>query len=143
MLVRDIMTEEFETVLRSETLDVVVERMLRDEVDHVVVRENDAPAGIITRRKVLVASYKTDRPLSDIPISGFSRGIETAVSPNTTVLVAVGKLQEAELDCLPVVASLDIEGVLTKDDIIGNASNITDEVLASKDQRDWVEADSG
>jgi|APHM01.1.fsa_nt_gi Predicted signal-transduction protein containing cAMP-binding and CBS domains len=140
MLVKRIMTRDFETVARSAALDTVVERMLRNDVDHVIATKDDDPAGVITRRKVLIASYKTDHPLSEIPVSGFGHGLESHIGPSATVLLSVGKIQQSNLECLPVVDGMQVVGVLTKDDILENVSNITSEVLDAEDRREeWTQ----
>lgn len=134
------MTEEFETVSREQTLAVAVEAMLGEGVAHVFVIEDDTPAAVITQRKALVACYRTDDPMSEIPLSGFSRGLEVRASPDETVLLCAGRLRNATVDCLPVVDKLSVEGVLTKEDLIDNLSNITGEVLEQdKRERDWRE----
>lgn len=140
MLVKHIITEDFETIPRNQTLDDAVELMLKNKIDYVfIIEDNDEPAAMITRRKALVACYKTDRPLSEIPISGFSRGLETTIGYNTTVLIAVGKLRRAKMDCLPVVDGMSVEGVLTRDIVINNISNITNDILESEERlHEWT-----
>lgn len=139
MLVREIMTEQFETVSREKTLAAAVEAMLHEQVAHVFVVEDDTPSALITRRKALTACYQTDEPLTEIPLSGFSRGLETRADPNETVLLCVGRLQTASVDCLPVVDKLSVKGILTKNDVIDNLSNITDETLEQEQRRhDWT-----
>lgn len=139
MLVKDIMTRDFETTSFDQMLDNVAEIMLRKNVDHVVARVDGTPSVIVTRRKVILASYKTDLPLSEIPISGFGRGLDTAIRPSGTVLLSVGKLQEAEAECIPVVEDMEVLGVLTKDDIVENVSKITGTDLQSEDRRtEWT-----
>lgn len=86
----------------------------------------------------MVACYQTDDPLTEIPLSGFSRGLEAQASPDETVLLCTGRLRNASVDCLPVVDKLSVEGVLTKDDLIDNLSSITGELLEQdKPERDW------
>jgi CBS domain-containing protein len=140
MLVKHIMSKDFETVPPDQTLDSAVESMLGNTVDHVFVVEDGTPAAMITRRKALIACYKTDAPLGDIPISGFSRGLETKIGQNETVLIAVGKLRRTKLNCLPVVSGMSVEGVLTKDDVIQSISNITEDMIEKEEQKDeWTE----
>ncbi len=140
MFVKRIMTGNFETIPRDRTLDEAVKLMLNNRVDHIFVVENGAPAAMLTRRKALVACYKTDAPLSDIPISGFSRGLKTKVGPDETVLIAVGKLRQANINCLPVVNGMSVEGVVTKDDIIENLSNITTSMMENEEEEreEWT-----
>jgi CBS domain-containing protein len=139
MLVKDIMTEEFETIPYDRTLDEALELMLGNRIDHVFVVEDSTPAAMITARKALIACYKTDAPVSEIPISGFSRGLETRVGPKESALICIGKLRRAKVDCLPVVEGISVEGVVTTDDVIDNLSNITEEMLREDDRRDeWT-----
>jgi CBS domain-containing protein len=139
MLVKEIMTGDFETIPRDQTLDQAVELMLSNKVDHIFTVEGETPTAMITRRKALTACYKTDAPLSDIPISGFSRGLETKVGPNETALIAVGKLRRANVNCLPVVSGMSVEGVATKDDIIENLSTITTDIIENDERKDeWT-----
>jgi CBS domain-containing protein len=139
MLVKHIMTGDFETIPRDRTLDEAVKLMLGNRVDHIVVTEDETPAAMITRRKALIACYRTDAPLSEIPISGFSRGLETTVGPNETALIAVGKLRRAKMNCLPVINGISVQGVVTKDDIIENLSNITSDMMEKDEQKDeWT-----
>lgn len=139
MLVSDIMTEEFETIPYDQTLDEAIELMLGNRVDHVFVIEDGTPAAMITNRKALIACYKTDAPVSNIPISGFSRGLETRVGPDESALLCMGKLRRAKVDCLPVVAGMSVEGVLTRDDVIDNLSNITEDMLEEDERRNhWT-----
>ncbi|WP_299263642.1 CBS domain-containing protein [Halorientalis sp.] len=139
MLVKHIMTEQFEVVQRTKHLREAVELMLGNDVDHVLVIEENAPVSMLTRRKALTACYKTDAPLSEIPISGFSRGLETRVGPNESALICVGKLRRAKVDCLPVVDGMSVEGVITNDDILDNLSNITEEMLENEKRREeWT-----
>lgn len=140
MLVKHIMTGEFETIPHDRTLDEAVELMLSNKVDHIFVVEDETPAAMLTRRKTLIACYKTDAPLSDIPISGFSRGLEARVRPDETVLISVGKLRQPKVNCLPVVNGMSVEGVVTKDDIIENISNITSDIIDDHERKDeWTD----
>lgn len=140
MLIKDIMTTEFETIPYDRTVDEAVEVMLSNRTDNVFVVEDGTPAAMLTTRKVLIACYKTDAPVSEIPISGFSRGIENRVGPNETALMCTGKLRQSTADCLPVVDGMSVEGVLTTNDVIQNLTNITENMLTEDQRRDeWTE----
>ncbi len=139
MLVREIMTTDVETVPRERSLEEPVGTMLREDVDHVIITEDSSPAGVVTRRKALAAAYRTGDPLSEVPLSTFARGFEASVEPTRTVLLSVGQLRRSSADCLPVVDDLDVVGVLTKDDVLDNVSNITTETLeADRQSREWT-----
>lgn len=139
MLIKHLMTTDFETIPRDRTLNEAVKLMLSNRIDHIFMIENGEPTAMLTRRKALTACYKTDAPLSEIPISGFSNGLETRVGPNEAVLIAVGKLRQTNVNCLPVVSGMSVEGVVTKDDIIGNLSNITSDMMEKDERKDeWT-----
>jgi CBS domain-containing protein len=139
VLVRDIMTTDVQRVDRSTTLAAAVERMLRNETDHVVVMEDDTPTALVTRRKALLAAFKTGDPLADIPLSGFGRGFDRIGRPDRTVLLSVGELKRAGADCLPILEDTNVVGVLTRRDVLENVSNITSETLAAdREGRDWA-----
>jgi CBS domain-containing protein len=139
MLIKQLMTTDFETIPRDRTLDEAVKLMLSNEVDHVFIIENGEPTAMLTRRKALIACYKTDAPLSEIPVSGFSNGLEARVGPNEAVLIAVGKLRQTTVNCLPVVSGMSVEGVVTKDDVLENLSNITSDMIKKDERKDeWT-----
>lgn len=139
MLIKHLMTTDFETIPRDQTLDEAVKIMLSKKVDHLFIITDGEPTAMLTRRKALIACYKTDAPLSEIPVSGFSNGLKTRVGPNEAVLIAVGKLRQTNVNCLPVVSGMSVEGVVTKDDIIGNLSNITSAMMETDERKDeWT-----
>ena len=128
MLIKQLMTTDFETIPRDRTLDEAVKLMLSNEVDHVFMIENGKPTAMLT-----------DAPLSEIPVSGFSNGLEARVGPNEAVLIAVGKLRQATVNCLPVVSGMSVKGVVTKDDVLENLSNITSDMIEKDERKDeWT-----
>lgn len=139
MLIKHIMTKEFETVAYDRTLDEALELMLSKNVNHIFVIEDGEPVAMLTTRKALIACYRTDVPVSEIPISGFSRGLEHRVGPNESVLMCTGKLRQSAADCLPVVDGMSVQGVITTDDVIKNLSNISEDMLTEDERRDeWT-----
>lgn len=133
------MTEEFETVPYDQTLDKALGLMLNNRVDYIFAVDDGAPAAMLTTNKALIACYKTDAPVSEIPISGFSRGLGDRVGPNEAVLLCVGKLRKSTTDCLPVIDGMSVKGVVTTDDVINNLSNITEKMITEDGRRDeWT-----
>lgn len=132
------MTDRFEVIQREKQLDGAVELMLQNGVEYLFITEDDSPVAMLTRRKILIACYKTDAPLSEIPIAGFSRGLETRVGPNESALICVGKLRRAKVSCLPVVDGMSVEGVVTRNDVLENLSSITDNMLENENMsEEW------
>lgn len=138
MLVKDIMTTEIERISQGETLAAAVERMLRNEVDHVIVRDGETPTALVTYRTALLAAFRADEPLSDIPLTRFGRGFERTSSPDRAVLLSVGQLRRAETGCLPVLQDMTVVGVLTQEDVVANVANMTSQTLeADREAREW------
>jgi len=138
MLISDVMNTDYRTVARSESLKTAVGVMLRADVEAVIITDEDDPSGIVTRRKALVASFKTDDPLSEIPLAGFSSGFPTSVGPDSTVLFAIGRLVSSDLEVLPVVDGLDLVGIVTRQDMLDEYTNLRNEAFDTLERRsDW------
>ncbi len=143
MLVKEIMTTELEYVSRGETLATAVERMFRNGINHVIVREGDQPTALITHRTALLAAYRADEALSDVSLTRFGRGFERTSSPDRTVLLSVGHLRRSKTGCLPVVDGMEVVGVLTREDVLSNVANITSETLrADEAGHEWTRGES-
>lgn len=136
MLVRNLMTSDFETVARDASLYVAVETMLRSGTEYVVLTSDEEPDGLITQRKALIACYKTERALPEIPVSGFAVGFPTTIKPDATALLATGHLVKADVSVLPVVEGLELVGVVTREDLLDNSSNLRREVFEQDERRD-------
>ncbi|MFB6163444.1 MAG: CBS domain-containing protein [Halococcoides sp.] len=138
MLIRDVMSPDFHTAPRSESLRTAVGIMLRSDAEAVVLTEDGDPNGLITQRKALVAAFKTDDPLTEIPLDGFGSGFRVTVAPDTTVLFAIGRLISADQDVLAVIEDLDLVGIVTREDMLDEYSNLQREAIEADEKRsEW------
>ncbi|MFW6436021.1 MAG: CBS domain-containing protein [Halococcoides sp.] len=138
MLISEVMSTDFRTVPRSESLKAAVGVMLKADVEAVIITDGGDPSGIVTRRKALIASFKTDDPLSEIPLAGFSSGFPTSVAPDSTVLFAIGQLVSSNLEVLPVIDDLDLVGIVTRENMLDEYSNLRNEAFDSLERRtEW------
>ncbi|WEL18927.1 CBS domain-containing protein [Halorhabdus sp. BNX81] len=138
MLIRDVMSTDYLTVSRDRSLRAAVEILLKDGRESIIITDGDDPDGLITQRSALIACYKTDDPLSEIPVSGFASGFPTSVKPDATVLFAIGQLINADTDVLPVVEGLELVGVVTREDMLNEYTNLRNEAFNTVEQRkDW------
>lgn len=140
MLIGEIMTDEYESISRSRRLKTAVGVMLKNGTEFVILTDESEPDGIITRRSALIACYKTDEPLSEIPVSGFASGFPTTVEPDSTVLFAIGLLVSNDAEVLPVVDGLELVGIVTREILLEKYSNLRNEAFANIERRiEWEE----
>ena len=125
--VRDLMTRDVTTVSRTETVDVVYERMLDQQVRHMpVVDDQDELAGIISHRDIaaLLGRYSQEsfatqaHTLATVTAEAcMSRGLAT-VEPDSDLKDAAELMLEHKLGCLPVCEGAHIVGILTEADFV-------------------------
>jgi CBS domain-containing protein len=144
MLIREVMSTDFKSVDRDATLYDAVELMLKAGDDYVILTSEDQPNGLLTKRKALIACYKTKRALPEIQVSGFAVGFPTSFKPETTVLMAIGHMAESEMEVLPIVSDLELVGIVTREDLLDNASNLRKQAFELAEQKDeWDNSTSG
>jgi len=140
VLIRDVMSREYLTVKRGQSLRDAVEAMLKEGQESVIITNEGEPDGLITRRSALIAAYKTDEPLSKVPVSGFASGFPTSVKPDATVLFAIGQLINADEEVLPVVEDLELVGVVTRENLLDEYTNLRNEAFDTIERRkEWEE----
>jgi tRNA nucleotidyltransferase (CCA-adding enzyme) len=139
MLVEEIMSEDFATVDRNKNLHQAVRKIVEKDLNNIVMTDsNGGPVGIVTQKKSLVACLKTKKAIHNIPLSGFSTGFKRRMEPSTPVLFASSRMVDEGVEVLPVQEGMSIVGVLTKEDIVRNVSNLRKEALEnSKSKNNW------
>lgn len=138
MLIRDVMSTDVRRVPRSESLRTAVGVMLRTNVEAVVLTADGDPNGLITMRKALIAAFKTDDSLSEIPLQGFASGFSVSVAPDSTVLFGIGRLVSSDLDVLPVLDGLELVGIVSREDMLDEYSNLRREAIEDNEKRsEW------
>jgi tRNA nucleotidyltransferase (CCA-adding enzyme) len=130
MLVEDIMSEDFATVDRGKSLHEAATRIVKRDLNNIVMtNSSDDPVGIVTQKRSLIACIKTKKAMHNIPLSGFSTGFKKRIEPSTPVLFASSRMVDEGVEALPVQDGMDIVGVLTKEDVVRNVSNLRKEAL--------------
>jgi CBS domain-containing protein len=138
MLVRDVMTTDIVTVPVEATLADAVERLLVNEVGSVVVLADENPTGIVTETDALCAAHETGEPLADIDLRRFCEGPVATTTPDRTVQSVARRMAEEGVKKFPVLADLDLIGMVTLTDIVYHLSDIRTEAQALADRHyDW------
>lgn len=142
MLVSEVMTEDVLTVDVEGTVRDATRLMLEFEVGSVVVTRGGDPTGIVTETDVLAATYETGRTLDTIPIeSAMTHPLVTA-DPDATVRAAVERMREAGVKKLPVVAGIELVGILTNSDVVDAHPRLLREAIHHEERRaEWDDVD--
>lgn len=117
MLVKDVMATDIVTCDVGATLQIAVERMLRNDVGSVIVTHDGDPYGILTQTDALHAGAVTERPFPDIPVKKVANNPLVTASKNETVRTAIDRMHDKKIKKLPVVEDLDVVGIITQSDI--------------------------
>jgi len=127
MQVRELMTSDVVTAAPDERLRACVERMLREGVGSVVVVADGAHRGIVTESDALLAAYRTERPLGEIPARAAMSSPIERVSPSATALKAARRMEDAGVKKLAVVENLELRGIVTLSDVVEHLDSVHDE----------------
>ncbi len=131
MLVESLMTTDVVTVRGDGTLRDAAERLLDEEVGSVIVVDGDGnPSGIVTETDLLRATYKTDAPLSEIPVAKLSHRPLVTTKPSATVQYVAHRMAKEGVKKVPVMDDLDLVGIITMTDIVWHLSDIRKEASA-------------
>lgn len=114
--VRDVMTEDVETVQRHDTARAVAERMAGTNVGSLVVCDGTEPVGIVTESD-LVRLLAREAAVDEIPVESFMSGDMVVVEPDADIERAARLLEEGDFRRLPVVEDGDLVGIVTVTDI--------------------------
>jgi CBS domain-containing protein len=126
--VRDLMTDQVETVRSGEDLTVVYDLMDARRIRHVpVLDEDDTLVGIVSQRDLLRGALGD---AAGLPVSAQRDLLKSAtvdaimvtepitVEPETTLREAGELLLEHKLGCLPVLDGDELVGILTESDFV-------------------------
>jgi CBS domain-containing protein len=118
MLVEEAMTTDLVTCPVEESVRGAVERMLRNRVGSVIVREDDVPTGIVTETDCLHAGFVTDAPFGEIPIRTAMSSPLNTIQPEKTLRRATERMHDEGVKKLVVVDGMDPVGIVTTQDVI-------------------------
>ncbi|WP_311172576.1 CBS domain-containing protein [Halobellus ordinarius] len=139
MRVSDICSSSVVTVDVGDSLATAVERMLDEDVGSAVVADGGEPAGIVTKSDVLRAAYRTDEPLSSIPVRAAASAPLVTVGPSTTARRAAEMLDDHDIHRLVVVDGLDVVGIVSTTDLVRNYGGIRSDARKRADaEYDWL-----
>lgn len=143
MLIEEIMTTDLITVDESETLHDAVGRMLTEGVPYGVITDGDVPSGLLTERTVVRACYETGNSMQDIPVRRLANGFGITLQPDTTVLFASAAMIKHDVDVMPVMDGISLEGVLTRDDVMANVQRFKREAIDLEGRQSAWESPGG
>jgi len=142
MQVRELMSADVVTATADESLRTCVERMFRRDVGSVVIVRDGAHAGIVTESDALLAAYRTERALGEIPARAAMSSPVEHVNPSTTVLTAARKMRENGIKKLVVLEGLELRGVFTLSDVVENVDQVREEAgEIARTRRRWKESE--
>jgi CBS domain-containing protein len=139
MRVSDISTSSVVTVDVEASLADAVGRMLDADVGSAVVTDDGVPGGIVTESDVLDAAYRTDDPLSSIPVRRAASAPLVTIGPSASARSAARKMRENDVHRLVVVDGIDVVGVISTTDLIANYDGIRkDERKRADAEYEWL-----
>ncbi|MGQ4554909.1 CBS domain-containing protein [Halobellus sp. GM3] len=139
MRVSEISSSSVVTVDVEASLADAVGRMLEAGVGSAVVTDDGAPGGIVTESDVLDAAYRTDDPLSEIPVRKAASAPLVTTGPSASVRHAAQQMRKNDVHRLVVVDGLDVVGVVSTTDLIANFAAIREDERRHADaEYDWL-----
>ncbi|SDQ45063.1 CBS domain-containing protein [Natronobacterium texcoconense] len=133
--VTDVMTEDVVTCERETALEAAAKRMVAEEVGSVVVTTDGTPYGIVTETDVVYASYRADRPISEIPTQKVTSHPLETVEPTAPVRLAAERMREERIKKLVVLEDLTLRGIVTTWDLVEHYGELTRNVKAIRQRR--------
>ncbi len=116
MNVAEVMSTPAITVSPNDTLETAVEVMLSNTIGCVVVVDHGV-VGILTRSDVLKALTAQRATLTSASVESGMSHRPITITPEVSVETALRTMEEAEVKKLPVVADLELVGIITMTDI--------------------------
>ena len=127
------------TVDIEASLETAVEQMLDADIGSAVVTKDGEPAGIVTKSDVLRVAYRTDDPLSSIPVKTAASAPLITVGPSATARKAAEMLDKHDIHRLVVLDGLDVVGILSTTDLVRNYGGIRSQARKRADaEYDWL-----
>jgi CBS domain-containing protein len=139
MRVEDVMSAPVVTAAANASLLAAAERMLEADVGSVVVTKDGDPAGILTEHDFVAAGHEHDRAFSEIPVFAAASRPLITIEPSATLARAAHEMRDAGVKRLPVADGLDLVGIVSAGDLLGERDNLDDDARRALRQRDeWT-----
>jgi len=113
--VAEVMTEPVETVDATATVREVARRFREHDIGSLVVVDGGKPTGIVTEDDLVNVVAAGDDPGSTVVGDVMASPVVT-VEPDTSVVDAVGRFREHDVDKLPVTRGGELVGIVTTTD---------------------------
>jgi CBS domain-containing protein len=140
MRVSDVMTEPVVAVPADASLRRAADRMLAESVGSVVVTSDGDPAGILTEHDFVAAGHEHDKPFSEIPVFAAASRPLITIEPSATLARAAGEMRDAGVKRLPVADGIDLVGIVTATDLLGERDRLDDDTRRALSERDdWTD----
>lgn len=118
MLVKQVMQSGVPTMRPDAATERAIKKVYNADVGCAVVVD-DVPTGIVTKSDLLVAAYKADTDLEEIPVGRVMSHPMVTIGPNTPVQTAVRQMKRNDVKHLPVVEDYELVGVITPTNVVG------------------------
>lgn len=114
-----IATKKVITASPHDSLAVVRELMVKNNISRVVITEEEKPIGLVTKKDIIkfLAFDDTERSLIEIPISEVMSRNLVLVKPDLDVRTAANIMIDSDISSLLVVDGERLSGIVTKTDI--------------------------
>lgn len=134
MIVQEIMSAPVHVVTPQENIAYARNLMLRHKISRLLVMNEEKLVGIITKKDIAYGFRQHDpiwrrRPIDRIPVEVMMQKDPITVSPDLQAGKAAGMMLTHDISGLPVMGSENVEGIITKSDIM--ASEEVDRITAT------------
>lgn len=138
MQVADAMVKSVVTVPPETTIEEAVATMMDNRIGSVLVVDH-GPIGIMTRSDVLRLLLERDDSLSDMRVPEAMSEDPVTISPDASVETALRTMEEHKIKKLPVIAGLELVGIVTMTDLARHLPDRVMEARAAVEKRpDWT-----
>ncbi len=142
MRVRDLMQREIVTLDKTDTLDLANDIMQLGRIRHLPVLQGERLVGILSQRDLLRAAVSSmlelgrhaeQEWLADISVATVMTPDVVVAGPDEPIRVAVGRMLERRIGCLPVVHDGTLVGLLSETDCLRHLAHVLD-IAEQKDE---------
>ena len=127
------MTTDLFTVNEDDSVDLVANMMVWQDVRHVPVEDSQHQlVGLVTYRTILrlIGNQRTDAESETIAVSTVMKRDPITVSPETETLEAIRLMLGKKVSCLPVVKEGKLVGIVSDHDFLEVAAELFEKELA-------------
>ncbi|MCD6348824.1 MAG: CBS domain-containing protein [Candidatus Korarchaeota archaeon] len=119
--VSELMNRQVVTIDKGEIVEVALDLMERNDINHLVVTSDEKVVGILSIRDIMegLGSFRFQKiPARRIYVSALMTEPPVTIKPTNTIDEAIEVMSEQEIGSLPVVDDGRLLGIITETDII-------------------------